>query len=113
MGEVFPQVEKTYIPSLQAGKEPKLDIASNAEARTISGVFMFGSAARKVTKTKLSLSALQELPSHQKLARNQVKTTKKPSGWSRFGKFRVETKKTQGTNHTGDANNKNSRRILR
>ena len=67
---------------------------------------MFGSAARKVTETKSSLPALQELPSHQELAGNQVNTTKKPSRWSRFGKFRVETKKTQGTDHMGNTTKK-------
>ena len=34
---------------------------------------MFGSAAREMTKKKSSLPALQELPSPQDLAGNQVK----------------------------------------
>ena len=97
-------------PASQVCKEEtqsKLDVASNAQARTINGVFMFGSAALKVTETKSSLPALQELPSRQKLAGNQVKTTKKPSRWPGFGKFRVETKtKTQGTDHMGDTTKK-------
>ena len=83
-------------------KQPKLHIAGNAQARTIKEGFMFGSAARKVTETKGSLPSLQELPSQQGIVRNQVKTTKKTSHWSRFGKFRVETKKTQGTDHMFD-----------
>ena len=62
---------------------------------------MFGGAAQTVTETKFSLSAMQELPSHQEFVGNQVKTTKKPGRWSRFGKFRVETKKTQGSDHMG------------
>ena len=57
-------------------KQSKLDIAGNAQARTINGVFMFGSAARKVTETKSSLPALQEFPSHQELVRNQIKPRK-------------------------------------
>ena len=67
---------------------------------------MFGSAARKVTETKGSLPSLQELPNQQEIVGNQVKTTKKPSHWSRFGKFRVETKKTQGTDHMVDTTKK-------
>ena len=67
---------------------------------------MFGSAARIVTETQSSLPALQELPSHQELVGNQVKTTKQPGRWSRFGKFRVDTKKTQGSNHMGSTTKK-------
>ena len=46
------------------------------------------------------------MPSQQEIVGNQVKTTKKPSHWSRFGKFRVETKKTQETDHMVDTNKK-------
>ena len=63
--------------------------ANTDQSKSPEGVFMFGSAARKV-------------PSHQKLTRNQVNTVKKPGRWSRFGKFKVETKKTQGTDHMGN-----------
>ena len=87
-------------------KQFKLNIAGNVQARTINSVFMLGSAAHKVTETKSSLPVLQELPSHQELVGNQIKTTKKPSYWSRFGKFRVETKRTQKTDHMVDATKK-------
>ena len=40
-------------------KQSKLDVTDNAQARTINGMFMFGSAARNVTETKGSLPALQ------------------------------------------------------
>ena len=54
-------------------KQTKLDAAFDAQARIINRVFMFGSAARETTKNKSSLPALQELPSPQDLAGNQVK----------------------------------------
>ena len=62
---------------------------------------MFGSAAQAVTKTKSSLPALKESQNHQKAAEAQVTATKKSGRLSRFGKFRVETKKTQGSGHMG------------
>ena len=97
MGEVCVQVENTYIPSMQRRKkQSKLDTAGNVHAQTMKGVFMVGSAARIVTETKSSLPALQELPSHQEPVGNQGKPMKKPGRWSRFGKFRVDTKKTKG-----------------
>ena len=34
------------------------------------------------------------------------KTTKNPGRWSRFGKFGVRTKKTQGFNHMGQTTKK-------
>ena len=55
---------KWRTPTFQVCKEEtqsKLDIAGNAQAQTINGIFMFGSAARKVTETKGLLPALQEL----------------------------------------------------
>ena len=73
---------------------------------------MFGSAAREVTETKSSLPVLQELPSHQELAGNQVNIAKKPSRWSRFGKFKVKTKKTQGTDHMGNTTKERRGSIL-
>ena len=60
---------------------------------------MFGSAAPKVIETKSSLPTLQELPSHEEPVGNQVKNTKNPGRRSRFGKFRVETKETQGSDY--------------
>ena len=77
-------------------KEFKFSADTN-QSKPPEGVFMFGSAARKVTETKSSLPTLQEFPSHQEPVGNQVKVTKNPGRWSRFGKFRVETKKTQGS----------------
>ena len=59
-----------------------------------------------MTETKGSLLALQELPSQQQIVGNQVKTTKKPSHWSRFGKVRVKIKKTQWTDHMVDTTKK-------
>ena len=67
--------------------------ANTDQSKPPEGVFMFGSAARKV-------------PSHQELTRSQVNTVKKPSRWSRFGKFKVETKKAQGTDHMGNTTKK-------
>ena len=63
------------------------------------GIFMFGSVAQKLAETKSSLPTLQEFPSRQEPVGNQVKTTKNPGRWSRFGKFRIRTKKTQGSDH--------------
>ena len=96
---------KWRTPTSQVCKEEtqsKIDIAGNAQARTVNGTFMFDIAAWEVTETKGSLPALQELPSQQQIVGNQVKITKKSSHWSIFGKFRVETKKTQGTDHMVD-----------
>ena len=67
---------------------------------------MFGSAAQAVTKTKSSLPALKESKNHQKAAEAQVTATKKSGRLSRFGKFRVETKKTQGSDHMGHTTKK-------
>ena len=67
-GETVLQVEKPTSQFCKEEKQFKLDIASNVQARAINGVFMFGSATRKVTETKSSLPSLQELPSHQELA---------------------------------------------
>ena len=60
-------------PEHQASRgeeQSKLDMANKANAETINDVFVFGSAARKVTETKSSLPALKELPSHQELIIN-------------------------------------------
>ena len=62
---------------------------------------MSGGVAQGATKTKISLPAVQELPGHQKASEAQVKATKKPARWSTFGKFKVDTKKTQQTSDTG------------
>ena len=53
-------------------KQSKLETAGNVQARTFSGVSVFGGVAREVTETKSSLIALQELASHQELVENQV-----------------------------------------
>ena len=94
-------------------EQSKLDTAENLQARTIKGIFMFGSAARTMTETetKGSLPALQEVPSYQEIVGNQVKTTKKPGRWSRIGNFRVETKKTQGSNHMGNTTEKRRKTV--
>ena len=70
-----------------------LDTVGHVQARTIEGVFMLGSAARKVTKTKSSLPALQELLSHQEPVGNKVKPTKNPGRWSTFAKFKEVSRK--------------------
>ena len=54
---------------------------------------MFGSTAQEVTKTKGSLPALQNLPSHQEAPEANVKATKKPVPWSTTGKFKTGNKK--------------------
>ena len=92
---------KWITPTSQVCKEEeqsKPKTAGNVQARAIKCVSMFGSAEQIVTETKSSLPALQELPSHQELVGNQVRITKKPGRWSRFGRFRVDVKKTQGSN---------------
>ena len=80
--------------------------ANTNQSKPPEGVFVFGSSTRKVTETKSSLPILQELPTHQEPVGNQVKTTKNPGRWFRFGKFRVITKKTQGSNHMGHTTKK-------
>ena len=66
-------------------------------------VFSYSGSRHKsiVTKTKSSLPALQELPSHQEAPEAQVKATKKSGRCPKFGTFKVETKKTQETSGTG------------
>ena len=60
---------------------------------------MFGSAAQIVTEKARSLPALQELSNHQEPAAKQAKARKKAGHRSKFGKFKVDTEKTQGSNH--------------
>ena len=67
---------------------------------------MFGSAAQKATKTKSSLAVLQEVLSHYKPLGYQTEAIKKPGCRSTFGKFKIESNKTQKTNATGDATRK-------
>ena len=74
-------------------------MADQAKAQTINSVFVFGSAARKVTETENSLPALNELSSHQEPAGSQINTIKKQSNWSRVGKFKVDSTQMQGTNY--------------
>ena len=75
--------------------------AGHFQTQTIRGVFMFGSVAQGVTKTKSSLSAVQRLPGRQHASEARVKATKKPVHWSTIGKFKVDTKKTQEISDTG------------
>ena len=79
----------------------KLNTAGHVQAQIIKGIFMFRSAAQEATMAKSSLSALQDLPSHQEVPKVQVNATKKPGRWSMFGKFKTGTKKTQETNVAG------------
>ena len=81
-------------------KEFKFSANTN-QRKPLEGVFMFGGEAQIVTETRNSLPTLQELPSHQEPVGNSAKTTKNSSHWSRFRKFRVRNKKTQGSNHMG------------
>ena len=67
---------------------------------------MFGGAARIVTGMESSLPALQELPSHQEPVGRQAKTAKKAGRWSRFGKFKVDTKKALGHDHRSTSTKK-------
>ena len=87
-------------------KQPKPDTADDAQAQKINRIFMFGSAAREMTKNKSSLPALQELSSPQDLAENQLKIKRKPSCWFRFDKFKVGPKKTTSTSHVGGTTKK-------
>ena len=106
---VAPIARKWKTPASQSCKEKeqsKLNTADNIQARTIKGIFMFGTAARTVTETKRSLPTMQELSSRQEPVGNHVKITKNPGRWSRFGKFRVKIKKTQGPNHMGHTTKK-------
>ena len=95
---MFPGNGKLYVRPVMKWKAPtnkpkEFKCSANThQSKPREGVFMFGSAAQKVTETKSSLPTLQELPSHQEPVGNQVKTTKSPGRWSRFGKFRVRTK---------------------
>ena len=71
-------------------KPKEFEFSENTnKSKPPEGVFMFGSAARKVTNT-----------------------AKKPSRWSKFGKFKVETKKAQGTDHMGNTTKKRRGSIL-
>ena len=107
MGETCLKVENIHTPSLQGKKSSQtLDPTGHGQARTINGVFMFGSAAQKTTKIKRSLAVLQEVPNYQKPLRYQTEATKKPRRWSTFGKFKVDSNKTQKISATGDATRK-------
>ena len=83
---------RTPTPQVCKEEQPSstLDTAGHVQAGTIKGVFMFGSAAQKATKTKSSLAVLQELTSHQKPLGNQAEATKKP------GRYVVHIWKIQG-----------------
>ena len=60
---------------------------------------MFCRAAQTIKETKRPLPVLPELPIHQDHEGDKEDTAKKPRHWSRFGKFRVGTRKTQGAYH--------------
>ena len=96
MGEAGPQVENTLSPGAQ-GKQPKPDTADSAQTRIVKNVFVFGSAAQRGTETASSLLALQEISSHQESAVQQAKTGKKAGHRSKFGKFKVDTKRHKDT----------------
>ena len=91
MGEACPQMENTDISrARKEEKQPNANKASNVQARTIKGVFMFGRAAHTIKETKRPLPALPELPSHQDHGGDKEDTAKKPritgpdlenSGW--------------------------------
>ena len=61
---------------------------------------------RQQKEAKKPLSALLELPSDQDHGGDKEDTVKKPSHWYGFGKFRVETRKKQGTDHMVDTTKK-------
>ena len=106
MGEICLQVENIHTYPKFSGKNSPYQCSTQHAARTINGVFMFGSAAQKATKTKSSLVVLQEVPSHQTSLGYQTEATKKPGHWSTFGKFKVDSDKTQKTSATDDATRK-------
>ena len=74
MGEIWPQVENNHSPHQQWKTHTKPDTTDEAQSKKIHGVFMFGCAAREITKNRSSLPALQELQSPQdvnKIKQNQ------------------------------------------
>ena len=77
--------------------------------QTVSGVFMFGYTAKEMRETKTSPLTPHELSRHQKPVENQVQPEKKPSPRSRVGKFKVDTKKSQGTDQMGNNTTKKRR----
>ena len=81
MDKTRPQVENREHPHPKlTGKTAITDAvtASHDQARTITGVFMFGSRVQKTAKTKCLLTVLQEVPSHHKHLGYRTKVTKKP-----------------------------------
>ena len=93
-------------------EEPNANKASNVQARTIKGVFMFCRTAQTIKETKRPLPALPELPSHQDHGGDKEDTAKKPRHWSRFEKFRVGTRKTQGAYHMDNTSKKSRETVL-
>ena len=71
---------------------------------------MFGSATQKVLKTKSSLPALQELPSHQKNLGNRMEATKNLGCWSGVRKFKVNIEKSQEANSKSGTTGREERR---
>ena len=78
-------MENTHTPHQQWRKHTKPDTTDEAQSKKINGVFMFGCAAREITKNRSSLPALQELPSPQDVNKNQTKPGRRPMPWSRIG----------------------------
>ena len=96
---------KWRTPTSRARKEkeqPKADETNNAQSRTVNGVFMFGRAAQAVRTTKRPLVAVPELPSDHDHGEDKKDTRKKPRHWSKFGKFKVGTRKEQGAHYMGN-----------
>ena len=87
-------MENTHTPCQQQGKRANLDTTADALPKKINGIFMFGCAAREMTKNKCSLLMLQELPNLQDVTKAQAKTRKEPKLWSKIGKFKIGTEKT-------------------
>ena len=87
-------MENTHRPYQQWKTHTKSDTTDVAQSKEIHRVFMFGYAAREITKNRSSLPALQELPSPQDVTKNQTKLGRSPMPWSKIGKFKVGTGKT-------------------
>ena len=83
-----------------------LKTADKVQTRPSRGIFRFGNAAKEVTETGSSPTALQELPRHQDRAEDRGRTTKKPKSWSKTVKLQARTEMTQGSDHKGNSTRK-------